>query len=87
MGGWASGGGGGGGSMGPQSWDKSWGFPSSRRSSANPSDGEALCDRLLRDLQTPGTPQADIVQRVAALRKIRAQAQEQLVRCARTSVA
>jgi hypothetical protein len=82
MGGWSSGGGGGsiGSSGQPQTWNKSWGFPSSRGSSANPSDGEALCDRLLHDLQTPGTPQADLVQRVAALRKIRTQAQEQLVR-------
>ena len=86
MGGWMSGGagGGGGGSMSssgqPQTWSqsKTWGSGSNRRSSANPSDGEALCEQLLRDLQTPGTPSADIAQRVAALRKIRTQANEQL---------
>lgn len=84
MGGWSSGGGGGGGSIGssgqPQTWSqsKSFGSGSNRRDSANPSDGEALCEQLLRDLQTPGTPPADIAQRVAALRKIRAQAQGQL---------
>jgi len=78
--GWSSGGGAGGSSGQPRTWNQTWGTPSSRRSSANPTDGEALCDQLLRDLQTPGTPQADIVQRVAALRKIRTQAQEQLVR-------
>lgn len=82
MGGWMSGGMGGGSSMSssgqPQTWSKTWGSGSNRRSSANPSDGEALCEQLLRDLQTPGTAPADVAQRVAALRKIRAQAREQL---------
>lgn len=64
----------------PQTWSQNWGTPSSQGTSANPSDGEALCRQLLRDLQTPGTPQTDIAQRVAALRKIRSQAQEQLAR-------
>jgi hypothetical protein len=77
MGGWAAGG-----SMGssgqPQTWSKTWSTPSTRRSSANPTDGEVLCEQLVRDLQTPGTPPADIAQRVAALRKIRSQAREQL---------
>ncbi len=88
MGGWASGGGSGG-SMGssgqPQTWSQSrtWGTGSNRRNSANPTDGEALCEQLLRDLQTPGTPPADIAQRVAALRKIRSQAQEQLTQARR----
>jgi len=83
MGGWMSGGaGGGGGSMSasgqPQTWSQSWGSGSNRRSSANPSDGEVLCEQLIRDLRTPGVPPADIAQRVAALRKIRSQAQAQL---------
>jgi hypothetical protein len=78
MTGWASGGSSMSSSGQPQTWSNAWGTPSTRRSSANPSDGEALCEQLLRDLQTPGTPQADIVQRVAALRKIRTQAQSQL---------
>jgi TolA-binding protein len=86
MGGWASGGGAGGGggmmdsSGRPQTWSqsKTWGSGSNRKKSANATDGEVLCEQLLRDLQTPGTPPADIVQRVAALRKIRAQAQNQL---------
>ena len=83
MGGWMSGGGGGG-SMSssgqPQTWSqqKTFGSGSNRRDSTNASDGEVLCEQLLRDLQTPGTPPADIAQRVAALRKIRAQAQAQL---------
>jgi hypothetical protein len=82
MGGWTSGGGGGSMSSSgqPQTWSKTWGTPSTRRNSTNPTDGETLCEQLLRDLQTPGTPQAEIVQRVAALRKIRTQAQAQLVR-------
>ena len=62
----------------PQTWSRTWGTGSNRRDPANPSDGEVLCEQLLRDLQTPGTPPADIAQRVAALRKIRAQAREQL---------
>ncbi|RPJ32908.1 MAG: hypothetical protein EHM35_11050 [Planctomycetaceae bacterium] len=62
----------------PQTWSRTWGTGSNRSNSANPSDGDVLCEQLLRDLETPGTPPADIVQRVAALRKIRAQAQEQL---------
>ena len=37
-----------------------------------------LCGLCWRDLQTAGTPPADVAQRVAALRKIRAQAREQL---------
>jgi len=72
----------GGGSMSssgqPQTWSKTWGSGSNRRNSGNPSDGEVLCEQLLRDLQKPGTPPSDIVQRVAALRKIRTSAQEQL---------
>jgi len=64
----------------PQSWSQTWGTPSTQGNSANPSDGQVLCQQLLRDLQTPGTPQTDIVQRVAALRKIRTQAQQQLAR-------
>jgi len=80
MTGWASGGGSMGSSGQPQTWSKTWGTPSTRTPSANPTDGEALCEQLLRDLQTPGTPQADIVQRVAALRRIRTQAREQLAR-------
>ncbi len=88
MGGWVSGGGGGG-SMSssgqPQTWSqqKTFGTGSNRRNAANPSDGEALCEQLIRDLQTPGTPPADIAQRVAALRKIRSQAQEQLTQARR----
>jgi len=86
-GGWVSGGGTMGPSGQPQTWSqyKSWGTPSVRRDSANPSDGQVLCDQLLRDLQTPGTPPAEIAQRVAALRKIRTQAREQLSR-ARTEL-
>jgi hypothetical protein len=90
-GGWMSGGGGGGGAMGssgrPQTWSqyRTWGTPSTRRSSAGPTDGEVLCDQLLRDLQTPGTPPAEIAPRIAALRKIRTQAREQLAR-ARTEL-
>jgi len=84
MTGWSSGGGTGGGSMGssgqPQTWNQTWGTPTAQGNLADPTDGEALCRQLLRDLQTPGTPQADIVQRVAALRKIRMQAQQQLAR-------
>ena len=80
MGGWSSGGGVGGSSGQPRTWNQNWGTPSARRNSASPTDGEALCDQLLRDLQTPGASQADIVQRVAALRKIRTQAQQQLIR-------
>jgi len=76
--GWASGGGSMGSSGQPQTWTKTWNSGSNRRTSANPSDGEVLCEQLLRDLQPPGTPPADIAQRVAALRKIRTQAQEQL---------
>jgi hypothetical protein len=85
MGGWASGGGGGGGGMTdssgrPQTWSqsKTWGTGSNRKGSTNPTDGEVLCDQLVRDLQTPNTPPSDIAQRVAALRKIRARAREQL---------
>jgi len=79
-------GGGGGGTMGssgqPQTWSqfKTWGTPSTRRSSGSPTDGEVLCDQLLRDLQTPGTPSAEIGPRIAALRKIRTQARDQLAR-------
>jgi hypothetical protein len=81
-GGWVSGGGTMGPSGQPQTWSqyRTWGTPSTRRSSANPTDGEVLCDQLLRDLQTPGTPPADLAQRVAALRKIRTQARDQLAR-------
>jgi len=76
--GWVSGGGSMGSSGQPQTWTKTWNSGSNRRNSANPSDGEVLCEQLLRDLQTPGTPPADIAERVAALRKTRTQAQEQL---------
>jgi len=41
-------------------------------------DAQVLCNQLLRDLQTPGAPPDDIAQRVAALRKIRTQAQADL---------
>jgi hypothetical protein len=82
MGGWMSGGGGGtmDASGRPQTWSqsKTRGTPSTGRNSGNPSDGEALCEQLLRDLQSPGTPPSDIAQRVAALRRIRTRAQEQL---------
>jgi hypothetical protein len=81
MGGWMSGGGGMMDSSGrPQTWSqhKTLGSPSTSRNSGNPSDGEALCEQLLRDLQSPGTPPSDIAQRVAALRRIRTRAQEQL---------
>jgi hypothetical protein len=53
-------------------------FGPARKDPASATDGEVLCEQLLQDLTTPGTPQADIAQRVAALRKIRAQAQERL---------
>jgi len=81
-GGWVSGGGTMGPSGQPQTWSqyKTWGTPSTRRSSASPTDGEVLCDQLLRDLQTPGTPSAEIGPRIAALRKIRTQARDQLAR-------
>jgi hypothetical protein len=66
----------------PQTWSQSsnMGSPSSRRNAANPSDGEVLCDQLLRDLQSPGTPPTEIAQRVAALRRIRTQAEANLAR-------
>jgi len=81
-GGWVSGGGTMGPSGQPQTWSqyKTWGTPSTRRNSASPTDGEVLCDQLLRDLQTPGTPSAEIGPRIAALRKIRTQARDQLAR-------
>jgi hypothetical protein len=82
MGGWMSGGGTMGPSGQPQTWSqyKTWGTPSARRGSGSPTDGEVLCDQLLRDLQTPGTPAAEIGPRIAALRKIRTQARDQLAR-------
>jgi hypothetical protein len=81
-GGWTSGGGTMGSSGQPQTWSqfKTWGTPSGRQRSATPSDGEVLCDQLLRDLQTPGTPSSEIGPRIAALRKIRTQARDQLAR-------
>jgi hypothetical protein len=67
----------GGGMMDASGGAQTWG--SSGGNSGQRTDGQVLCEQLLRDLQTPGTPLAEIAQRVAALRKIRLRAQEQLV--------
>jgi hypothetical protein len=75
---WAGGGGGGGmGSFG-QSETPSQSPTSGSKDSAQSDEGRVLCNQLLRDLQTPGTPPQDIAQRVAALRRIRTEAQAEL---------
>jgi len=78
MGGWMSGG-----MMDSSGGAQTWGSSSNGRNSAEKTDGEALCEQLLRDLRSPGTPPSDIAQRVAALRKIRTRAQEQLIQARR----
>ncbi|MBN1507891.1 MAG: hypothetical protein JW955_13655 [Sedimentisphaerales bacterium] len=72
MGGWMAGG-----MTGSSGRTQTWGS-SGGGNSAERTDGQVLCERLLRDVQNPGTPPAEIVQRVAALRRIRSRAQEQL---------
>jgi hypothetical protein len=80
MGGWMAGGGTMDSSGRPQTWSQSqtFGSPSGGASSTQKTDGQVLCDQLLHDLQTPGTPPQNIAQRVAALRRIRTQAQTEL---------
>lgn len=48
--------------------------------SGETTDGRVLCEQLVQDIQNPGTSPADIAQRIAELRRIRSQAQENLAR-------
>ena len=57
---------------------RTWGSSGSG-DSAQRTDGQVLCEQLLRDLQNSDAPPAEIAQRVAALREIRSRAQEQLI--------
>jgi hypothetical protein len=67
----------------PQTW--TFGSHSPGQSAGEPTDGQTLCEQLLQDIQNAGTPPADVAQRIAELRRIRAQAQQNLAR-ARTDL-